>query len=81
IIPGRWKNSSYFGCRLLKPLDHDSTPFCGPTGIPEMLLILTLLTGGIAGAVWLVRRVTGGAEGTRIRELEARVRELEQRQR
>lgn len=46
-----------------------------------MLVILTLLTGGIAGAVWLVRRVTGGAEGTQIRELEARVRELEQRQR
>ncbi len=46
-----------------------------------MLGILALLTGCTIGAIWLIRRLTGGAGQTRIRELEARVQELEQRQR
>ncbi|CAM3894096.1 hypothetical protein [Deinococcus frigens] len=44
-----------------------------------LLVSLAISVAFIAGAVWLIRRLTGGAEQGRIRELEARVRELEQR--
>ncbi|WP_415785148.1 hypothetical protein [Deinococcus saxicola] len=46
-----------------------------------MLVMLALLIGAVVGLVWLIRRLTGGAKGTRIHELEARVQELERRQR
>ncbi|OLV16570.1 hypothetical protein [Deinococcus marmoris] len=52
-------------------------------GLSELILLLVVLAISvtfIAGVVWLIRSVVGGAERTRIQELEARVRELEQRQ-
>ncbi len=53
-------------------------------GLPELILLLVVLAisvAFIAGGVWLIRSVVSGAERTRIQELEARVRQLEQRQR
>jgi len=43
-----------------------------------ILLVLTVLLGGMYLIVRVIRRAWGGGTTTRIQELEARVRELEQ---
>ncbi|WP_192930769.1 hypothetical protein [Deinococcus sp. AJ005] len=50
----------------------------------ELILLLVVLTSSVAfivGVVWLTKRMVNGTEQTKIRELEARVQELEQRRR
>lgn len=56
-------------------------PNIGPLELIVMLVFLAIGIAFIAGVVWLIRRLTGGVEQAKIRELEARVQELEGPQR